>query len=93
VLIIVPLYTTGTIHLNEYHEIPVVAPPPPLAPPSAPAGVQSLPISRTQRQVELHAAKLGGTSRISEERFIRARITLARQRLISVASKMVCQGE
>src|SRR5437899_2443892 len=30
-LIIVPLYTTGTIHLNEYHEIPVVAPPPPLA--------------------------------------------------------------
>src|ERR1700751_6127243 len=37
-LIIVPLYTTGTIHLNEYHEIPVVAPPPPLAPPSALAG-------------------------------------------------------
>jgi len=37
-LIIVPLYTTGTIHLNEYHEIPVVAPPPPLAPPPAPAG-------------------------------------------------------
>src|SRR5260370_13601034 len=36
-LIIVPLYTTGTIHLNEYHEIPVVAPPPPLAPPPAPA--------------------------------------------------------
>jgi periplasmic protein TonB len=37
-LIIVPLYTTGTIHLNEYQEIPVVAPPPPLAPPPAPAG-------------------------------------------------------
>jgi protein TonB len=37
-LIIVPLYTTGTIHLNEYHEIPVVAPPPPFAPPPAPAG-------------------------------------------------------
>src|SRR5712672_4306450 len=37
-LIIVPLYTTGTIHLNEYHEIPVVAPPPPLASPPAPAG-------------------------------------------------------
>jgi protein TonB len=37
-LVIVPLYTTGTIHLNEYHEIPVVAPPPPLAPPPAPAG-------------------------------------------------------
>jgi protein TonB len=37
-LIIVPLYTTGTIHLNEYHEIPVVVPPPPLAPPPPPAG-------------------------------------------------------
>src|SRR5947199_8424634 len=37
-LIIVPLYTTGTIHLNEYNEIPGVAPPPPLAPPPAPAG-------------------------------------------------------
>src|SRR5690242_6634388 len=37
-LIIVPLYTTGTIHLDEYHEIPVVAPPPPLTPPPAPAG-------------------------------------------------------
>src|SRR5207244_13126680 len=37
-LIIVPLYTTGTIHLNEYHEISVVAPPPPLKPPTVPAG-------------------------------------------------------
>jgi hypothetical protein len=35
VLIIVPLYTTGTIRLSEYQEIPVVAPPPPLAPPPA----------------------------------------------------------
>jgi periplasmic protein TonB len=35
-LIIVPLYTTGTIHLNEYSEVPLVAPPP-LAPPPAPA--------------------------------------------------------
>jgi periplasmic protein TonB len=32
-LIIVPLYTTGTIHLNEYNEIPLVAPPPPPPPP------------------------------------------------------------
>jgi protein TonB len=38
VLIIVPLYTTGTIRLSEYQEIAVVAPPPPLAPPPAPAG-------------------------------------------------------
>jgi periplasmic protein TonB len=35
-LIIVPLYITGTIHLNEYNEVPLVAPPP-LAPPPAPA--------------------------------------------------------
>jgi protein TonB len=35
-LIIVPLYTTGTIHRNEYNEVPLVAPPP-LAPPPAPA--------------------------------------------------------
>jgi protein TonB len=35
-LIIVPLYTTGTIHLNEYNEVPLVTPPP-LAPPPAPA--------------------------------------------------------
>jgi protein TonB len=38
VLIIVPLYTAGTIRVSEYHEIPVVGPPPPLAPPPAPAG-------------------------------------------------------
>ncbi len=37
-LIVVPLYTTGTIHLNEYHEIQLVAPPPPFAPAPAPAG-------------------------------------------------------
>jgi protein TonB len=35
-LIIVPLYTTGTIHLTEYNEVPLVAPPP-LAPAPAPA--------------------------------------------------------
>ena len=32
-LIIIPLYTTGTIHLNEYNEIPLIAPPSPPAPP------------------------------------------------------------
>ena len=42
-LIIVPLYTAGTIRLSEYHEIPVVAPPPPLAPPPAPAGAAVAP--------------------------------------------------
>ena len=38
VLIIVPLYTTGTIRPSEFHETTLVAPPPPLAPPPAPAG-------------------------------------------------------
>ncbi len=37
-LIIVPLFTTGTIHLSQYQEIPLVAPPPPMAPPPPPAG-------------------------------------------------------
>ncbi len=27
--IIIPLYITGTIHLNEYNQVPLVAPPPP----------------------------------------------------------------
>jgi len=38
VLIVVPLYTTGTIRPSEFHETTLVAPPPPLAPPAAPAG-------------------------------------------------------
>ncbi len=38
VLIILPLYTTGTIRPSEFHETTLVAPPPPLAPPPAPAG-------------------------------------------------------
>jgi periplasmic protein TonB len=42
-LIIVPLFTTATIHLNEYQEIPLVAPPPPLAPPPPPSGVAVAP--------------------------------------------------
>jgi protein TonB len=37
-LIIVPLYTTGTIQLNKYEDTPLVAPPPPPAPPSPPVG-------------------------------------------------------
>jgi protein TonB len=33
-LLIIPLYTTGTIHLPKYDEVPLVAPPPPPAPPA-----------------------------------------------------------
>ena len=40
-LIIVPLYTTGTIQLNRYEETPLVAPPPP--PPPAPAAAAVAP--------------------------------------------------
>jgi periplasmic protein TonB len=34
-LIIIPLYTTGTINLIKFDEVPLVAPPPPPAPPAA----------------------------------------------------------
>jgi len=37
VLVIVPLYTTGTIRPSEFHETTLVAPPAPSAPPPAPA--------------------------------------------------------
>ena len=36
-LIIVPLYTTGTIRLSDFRETPLAAPPPPLAPAPPPA--------------------------------------------------------
>jgi protein TonB len=37
-LIIVPLYTTGTIQLSKYEDTPLVAPPAPPAPPPPPVG-------------------------------------------------------
>jgi protein TonB len=36
-LVIVPLYTTATIHLSDYRETALIAPPPPQAPPPPPA--------------------------------------------------------
>src|SRR6516162_4382686 len=36
-LIIVPLYTVGTIHLSNNDQVPLVAPPPLPAPPAGPA--------------------------------------------------------
>src|SRR5256884_8355233 len=58
-LIIVPLYTTGTIRLSEYHEIPLVAPPPPLAPPPAPAGGPVAPqITRPKAKLNYTLQKL-----------------------------------
>ncbi len=58
-LIILPLYTTGTIRLSEYHEIPLVAPPPPLAPPPAPAGGPVAPqITRPKAKLNYTLQKL-----------------------------------
>jgi protein TonB len=36
-LVVVPLYTTATIHLSDYRETTLLAPPPPSAPPPPPA--------------------------------------------------------
>src|SRR5215469_4664574 len=59
VLIIVPLYTTGTIQLIQHEEIPLVAPPPP---PPPPAVVAAAPVAshevHPRAQVILHTHKL-----------------------------------
>jgi len=92
-LIIVPLYTTGTIHLNEYHEIPVVAPPPPLAPPPAPCGRYSRSAYHAPKgKVNYMLQKLTAPTGDSEDRFPQAQITSAKQLLISVASKVCARG-
>jgi protein TonB len=46
-LLIIPLYTTGTIHLTKYDAVPLVAPPPPPAPPVG-APIASPHIARPQ---------------------------------------------
>lgn len=50
-LIIVPLYTTGTIHLRDYDAVPLIAPPapPPPAPPSAATAPRVLRRPRTEQ--------------------------------------------
>jgi protein TonB len=57
-LIIVPLYTTGTISLNEYQEVPLVAPPPPLAPPPPPGGAVAAHIPRPKAKLNYTLQKL-----------------------------------
>ena len=58
-LIIVPLYTTGTIHLSQFQEIPLVAPPPPLAPPPPPpAGPVAPHIVRPKAKLNYTLQKL-----------------------------------
>jgi periplasmic protein TonB len=48
-LIIVPLYTTGTIQLAKYEDTPLVAPPAPAPPPPPPAGRAVAPHVATTR--------------------------------------------
>ena len=48
-LIIVPLYTTGTIQLDNYKDTPVVAPPAPPAPPPPAAGRAAAPHITSKR--------------------------------------------
>lgn len=59
-LIIIPLYTTGTIHLGNYQDVPLVAPP--LAPPppaSVPAGAPAAPhVVHLHPEVTFHVHKL-----------------------------------
>jgi periplasmic protein TonB len=47
-LIIVPLYTTGTIHLPDYDVVPLIAPPPP-PPPAPPAAAMAPRLVRRPR--------------------------------------------
>jgi len=60
VLIIVPLYTTGTIHLGNYTDIPLVAPPPlpPPPPPAAAAAPVAPHVAHLHAQVTFRPHKL-----------------------------------
>src|SRR5580692_12180622 len=58
-LIIVPLYTTGTIQLSKYEDTALVAPPAPPAPPPPPAGRTVAPhISPTHPKLTYTLGKL-----------------------------------
>jgi protein TonB len=68
VLIIAPLYTTGTIRLSKYQEIPLVAPPPPLAPPPAPArGAVAPHITRPKAKLNYTLQKLTAPTAIPKD--------------------------
>lgn len=57
-LIIIPLYTTGTIHLGEYRDIPLVAPPPPPPPVAVAAAAPAVSHAPVPHAVVLHTRKL-----------------------------------
>ena len=80
-LIIIPLYTTGTIHLGEYRDIPLVAPPPP--PPPAAVAANKLPRTRliSRAWLCIATATAADSSKASESRAIAAaRTSLIRSR-------------
>jgi protein TonB len=69
-LLIVPLYTTGTIHLAKYDAVPLVAPPPPPAPPAgAPAASPHIahPRGRFTYTVQKLTAPKSIPNRVSQE--------------------------
>src|SRR4029077_1172015 len=67
VLIIVPLYTTGSIRPSEFHETTLVAPPPPLAPPPAPSGGAVAPhITRPNAKLNYSLQKLMAPAAIAK---------------------------
>ena len=66
-LIIVPLYATGTISLNEYKEVPLIAPPPPLAPPPPPGGAVAPHIARQKATLNYTLQKLMAPSTIPKK--------------------------
>src|SRR5258706_6284615 len=58
-LIIVPLYTSGTIQLGKYEETPLVAPPPAPPPPPPAAGRPMAPhVSATRPKLTYTQGKL-----------------------------------
>jgi len=57
-LIIIPLYTTGTIHLGEYQDIPLVAPPPPPPPAAVAAAAPAVSHAPLPHAVVLHTHRL-----------------------------------
>jgi protein TonB len=57
-LSIIPLYTTGTIHLGEYKDIPLVAPPPPPPPAAVVASAPAVPHAPVPHAIVLHTHRL-----------------------------------
>jgi protein TonB len=67
-LIIVPLYSTGTIQLSNYEDTPLVAPPAPPAPPPPPSGRAVAPhVSPTRPKLTYTQGKLTAPTSIPKK--------------------------